>query len=141
MRKPNRRSNSPSKKRSPARSNKPFNDSRPSQGKGSFRSKPNRNSRRPKSGGAGRFKKQTLDPNTLINKSLTQTEQKAVVTRTFASLPLHPKLQARLQKKNFVNTTEIQDKTIEMILEGENIMGVANSRVGTKTMLLLFFLL
>lgn len=130
MRKPNRRSNSPSKKRSPARSNKPFNDSRPSQGKGSFRSKPNRNSRRPKSGGRGRFKKQTLDPNTLINKSLTQTEQKAVVTRTFASLPLHPKLQARLQKKNFVNTTEIQDKTIEMILEGENIMGVANTGTG-----------
>lgn len=130
MRKPNRRSNSPSKKRSPAQSNRLFNESRPSQGKGSFRSKPNRNSRRPKSGSGGRFKKQTLDPNTLINKSLTQTEQKAVVTRTFASLPLHPKLQVRLQKKNFVNTTEIQDKAIEIILEGKNIMGVANTGTG-----------
>ncbi|MBT6567608.1 MAG: DEAD/DEAH box helicase [Flavobacteriaceae bacterium] len=101
----------------------------------SFRSRPKRNggggrSSGGRSGGGSRFKKQQLDPNTLINKTLTQTEKKEVVTRSFASLPLHAKLQSRLKVKKFVNTTEIQDKTIEMILEGENIMGIANTGTG-----------
>ncbi|MGB0657357.1 MAG: DEAD/DEAH box helicase, partial [Flavobacteriaceae bacterium] len=96
----------------------------------SFRSRPKRNVGSGRSSAGSRFKKQQLDPNTLINKTLTQTEKKEVVTRSFASLPLHAKLQSRLKVKKFVDTTEIQDKTIEMILEGENIMGIANTGTG-----------
>ena len=87
-------------------------------------------SSRGRSGGGNRFKKQTLDPNSLINKTLTKTETKEVTTRDFCDLPLHPNLQVRLEKKEYFSCTEIQDKTIENILEGNNVMGIANTGTG-----------
>ena len=87
-----------------------------------------------RSGGrsVGRFKKSELDPSMMINTSIKPKEDKKdIQTRTFEELNLNPELQSRINKKGFVKTTEIQDKTFEIVSEGKSILGIANTGTGT----------
>jgi ATP-dependent RNA helicase RhlE len=79
----------------------------------------------------GRFKKSDLDPSMMVNTTIKLKEDKKdIQTRTFEELNLDPQLQSRIDKKGFVNTTEIQDKTFEIVAEGKSIIGIANTGTG-----------
>ncbi len=50
--------------------------------------------------------------------------------RSFADMPLHPQLKAAIAKKGFEKPTEIQDKTLETLLEGRDLLGIARTGTG-----------
>ena len=88
------------------------------------------NNRRPaRSGGTGR-KKSTLDPSLLIRKA-TQTLVKDYRSdRLIDNLPISPNLKECLIKKGFERPTEIQDKTLETLLQGRDLLGIAQTGTG-----------
>jgi len=45
-------------------------------------------------------------------------------------MEIHPELQSRIERKGYVNSTEIQDKTFEIIMDGHSVMGIANTGTG-----------
>jgi ATP-dependent RNA helicase RhlE len=75
-------------------------------------------------------KKSTLDPSLLIQKA-THTEVKNYVSeRTIQELPIASDLKENLLKKNFERPSEIQDKTLEFLLEGNDLLGIAQTGTG-----------
>lgn len=78
----------------------------------------------------GRFKKSDIDPKSLIHRSLTPQKVQKIATRSFDAFPLHPQLQSRIKAKKFLQTTPIQDQTMEPIMAGEDIMGIAHTGTG-----------
>lgn len=130
-------SHSKDKNSSTSRDNRPSDN----QGGGSSRSGGRKKfgdrsrSRNPKSrnrsGGGGRFKKSDIDPKMMVNKTINLNKDKTdVQTRKFEELIIDPQLQSRIKNKGFEKTTEIQDKTFEIISSGENIIGIANTGTG-----------
>ena len=123
-----------------SRPSRSYGNSRPD--RGGNRSRPNRSGGGFRSGGrsggggnsrgrGGRFKKTRLDPTTLVNTSIKINEEKAgVVTRSFAEMKIHSELQSRIERKGYINSTEIQDKTFEIIMDGLSVMGIANTGTG-----------
>lgn len=89
----------------------------------------NRNAgRRPQSRG-GR-KPSTLNPSLLIKKAVSQEIVDYKSDRLIADLPVNEKLRACLQAKGFERPTEIQDKTLETLLEGRDLLGIAQTGTG-----------
>ncbi|OGB97129.1 hypothetical protein A3F06_04275 [candidate division TM6 bacterium RIFCSPHIGHO2_12_FULL_36_22] len=52
------------------------------------------------------------------------------VTRTFAELPLDKKLLETIEGRGFINPTPIQDKSIDIVLKGKDLIGMANTGTG-----------
>ena len=84
--------------------------------------------RRPQSRG-GR-KPSTLNPSLLIRKAVSQEIVDYKSDRLIANLPVNEKLRACLQAKGFQRPTEIQDKTLETLLEGRDLLGIAQTGTG-----------
>ena len=85
----------------------------------------------PRGRSRGSFKKSDIDPAMMVNKTINlKAEKKAVETRAFVELDIDPQLQSKIKNKGFEQTTEIQDKTFEIISEGKNIIGIANTGTG-----------
>lgn len=93
-----------------------------------FRKGQNRKSLR-KKGSNGR-KKSTLDPKRLVSDAKVSKQEKYVAQKSFQELPLHPALQQTLTKKGFQFPTEIQEKTLVSILEGNDLLGIAQTGTG-----------
>ena len=126
------RDSRPSRSYGNSRPDRGGNRSRPNRsGGGSFRSGGRNGGGGNSRGRGGRFKKTRLDPTTLVNTSIKIKEERAeVVTRSFAEMEIHPELQSRIERKGYVNSTEIQDKTFEIIMDGHSVMGIANTGTG-----------
>lgn len=78
----------------------------------------------------GGFKKSTLDPNLLV-KQATEIESKPYVSERFIKdLPVHPRLVECLLRKGFERPTEIQDRTLEALLEHRDLLGIAQTGTG-----------
>lgn len=96
------------------------------------KNKPNRNrnnSSRQRSNKGNRFESK-LDHNLFI-KSAQKVEQKSFISdRKIIDLPVRQELIQSLQNKGFEFLTEIQDKTIEPLLEGRDLVGVAQTGTG-----------
>lgn len=76
-------------------------------------------------------KKSSIDVNLLTQKASVQPEKKVYqADRTFAEMPLNPKLLANIAKKGFTKPTEIQDRTLEHLLANRDLMGVAQTGTG-----------
>ena len=89
----------------------------------------NRGRFRGRSGGG--FKKSDLDPSTLVNKTIKVKEgEKEIKTRAFAKLDIHSLLQEKIKRKGYEFTTEIQDKTFELLSSGDSVIGIANTGTG-----------
>ena len=84
--------------------------------------------RRPQSRG-GR-KPSTLNPSLLFKKAVSQEIVDYKSDRLIADLPVNEKLRACLQAKGFERPTEIQDKTLETLLEGRDLLGIAQTGTG-----------
>jgi ATP-dependent RNA helicase RhlE len=67
----------------------------------------------------------------LVNTSIKIKEERVeVVTQSFAKMEIHPELQSRIERKGYINSTEIQDKTFKIIMDGLSVMGIANTGTG-----------
>jgi ATP-dependent RNA helicase RhlE len=74
--------------------------------------------------------KSTLNPDLLIRKATQKAEEVYYSKRFFDEMPLDSRLKENLQKKGFIKPTEIQDKTLEFLLEKRDILGVAQTGTG-----------
>ena len=71
-----------------------------------------------------------LNPNLFIKKAELKEETKYKSSQLIQELPVNQRIIANLLKKGYKTPTEIQDKTIEPILNGRNLMGLAQTGTG-----------
>lgn len=104
----------------------------------------NNNSRKPKRRGTGspfgnsrgyanRSRKNisTLDPSLLIRKATHEAEAKEYLsTRKFDDMPIGQGLKLAVKNKGYERPSEIQDKTLEHLLEGRDMLGIAQTGTG-----------
>lgn len=72
----------------------------------------------------------TINPKAFVKKATATELNKYVATRKINSLPVHQSIIKNLLSKGYESPTEIQDKTLEAILEGENLVGLAQTGTG-----------
>jgi len=90
-------------------------------------------SNRPSRAGNGNTRKKavsSLDPNKLIKKAVPQETVVYTPSRSFDQMPLSANLRANLYSKGFKNPTQIQNETLEHLLGGRDLLGVANTGTG-----------
>ncbi len=88
-----------------------------------------RNGRR-QSNNRGRRKQASFDPSLLIKKAEPKAKIKYTPTHAFADFQVDHRLKQNLQAKGYKQPTPIQDQAIPHILEGKDIVGVANTGTG-----------
>ncbi|MFC1790439.1 DEAD/DEAH box helicase [Patescibacteria group bacterium] len=100
------------------------------QNKRSFNSyRPNRSKRFGGNGGY-RNRRSTLDPMLFIKKAVDVEETPYVSVSNFLDFALDPKIQENIQKRGFTKPTAIQDQAIMPILEGKDLVGIADTGSG-----------
>lgn len=72
----------------------------------------------------------SINPNMLIKKAVIMEEKKFQPSRSFDEMPISPNLRANLHSKGFKYPTQIQDETLEHLISGRDLMGVANTGTG-----------
>jgi ATP-dependent RNA helicase RhlE len=100
--------------------------------------KPSQNNR-----SEGRQKKKlvsSIDPKTLVKKAVPLNEKVYVSERTYDDFNIHPKLKQALKVKKFERPTEIQDKSIEYIMDGRDVLGIAKTGTGKTGAFLIPFI-
>lgn len=86
---------------------------------------------RGRASGNGQGKTKSLDPTLFVKKAIAQeVTTKYTSTRLIEDLQVNPIIVKNLLKKGFKTPTEIQDKTLEAILEGRNLLGLAQTGTG-----------
>jgi ATP-dependent RNA helicase RhlE len=72
-----------------------------------------------------------INPAKFINKAIAAHDEIAYeATHTFADFPFSPELMHNIAKKGYVNPSPIQDQAIMPILEGRDVIGLANTGTG-----------
>ena len=71
-----------------------------------------------------------IDPNMLIKKAINIEQVVFTPSRSFDQMPINQKLKANIDKKGFTNPTKIQDETLEYLIDGRDLLGVANTGTG-----------
>jgi ATP-dependent RNA helicase RhlE len=108
---------------------------RPSFGSGNFKRNTNRSSGGKSKG--GRFGGERIDYARFIKKAVHIEEKPYVAKHTFADFPFNEKLQKNIAKKGYANPRPIQDQSINSILEGRDVFGLANTGTGKTAAFLL----
>lgn len=87
----------------------------------------------------GNKKKATssIDISQLVKKAKPTAEVKYESTRTFDDMPLDVNLKANLFDKGFKKPSQIQDETLEHLLDNRNLIGIANTGTGKTAAFLL----
>ena len=94
-----------------------------------FRPADRRKKRR--SGPANASKKEaTLDPSSLMQKNEGSVKEKFVAAKRFAELPLSHKLKVNIHSKGYEWPTEIQQDSLDLLLEGRDLIGIASTGTG-----------
>lgn len=75
-------------------------------------------------------KESTLDNRVFVKKALHADEKKYVSEILVKDLLVNEKIKQNLLAKGYVKPTEIQEKTLEAILTGRNVMGLAQTGTG-----------
>ena len=87
---------------------------------------PGRQNSRP-SRGRGTY----INPDKFINKAVAVHEEEPYVpVHQFLDFPFSPELQHNIAKKGYKNPSAIQDGAIPLILEGRDVIGLANTGTG-----------
>ncbi len=84
----------------------------------------NRNSSRPG------FKASTLDPSRLVKEACLTEVKDFRSDRLMKDLPISMKLKQCLEKKGYERPTEIQDRTLETLMQGKDLLGIAQTGTG-----------
>lgn len=97
-----------------------------------YRGKKTRNStNRSAPRAANRRKQSSVNPDLLTQKAAEPVEIiKYEATRNFDAMPLHKRLLNNISKKGFENPTEIQDRTLEALLDRKDLLGIAQTGTG-----------
>lgn len=119
-----------------ARSNGPrgprrdSNNSGPSRGgasRGGFSSR----GARPQRSGGRNYQEMNVDLSRLVNKATAPAEVEVYTpTHAFADFAIDERLKANIANKGYVHPTPIQDQSIPHVLEGKDIVGIANTGTG-----------
>jgi len=72
----------------------------------------------------------TIDPRSLVKKSSDLAETESVSNESFKQFQLNGNLLRNIEKKGYVNPTEIQTRSFRALLEGRDMIGVANTGTG-----------
>lgn len=75
-------------------------------------------------------KKSTLNPELLIQQAVVSSVKAITVDTRFEDMDLQPQLKLNIQKMGFISPTEIQDKTFDKLIDGGNLIGIANTGTG-----------
>lgn len=76
-------------------------------------------------------KKNTIDIARFINAAQTAPEPVAhPIQHTFSDFPLHEKLHQSIADRGYLEPTPIQDQSIPSILDGRDLLGIANTGTG-----------
>ncbi|MDB5194586.1 MAG: box helicase, ATP-dependent helicase RhlE [Parcubacteria group bacterium] len=80
-----------------------------------------------------------IDPNRFINKSVVNEVAEAafVPKHTFADFDFAPLLKKNITDKGYITPTPIQDESIPHVMNGEDIVGIANTGTGKTAAFLL----
>jgi superfamily II DNA/RNA helicase len=112
--------------------------------KSNYKKRGNRNfsfSSRPSSGGNRRSPKKQrgehIDVNKFIKKSSGVIIVPPVIKHTFKDFALNETIHNNLERKGYIAPTPIQDKSIKSIMEGKDIIGLANTGTGKTAAFLL----
>ncbi|HYD35200.1 MAG TPA: DEAD/DEAH box helicase [Vitreimonas sp.] len=65
-----------------------------------------------------------------VKKAVVQTEEVYTATHTFADFGLHRQLQRNIEARGYLTPTPIQDQAIPHLLEGRDLIGLANTGTG-----------
>jgi ATP-dependent RNA helicase RhlE len=71
-----------------------------------------------------------LEPSLMVKKADLSEERTFHSDRLISDLPIHPTLRQSLMKKGYERPTEIQDRTIEALLSGRDLLGIAQTGTG-----------
>lgn len=88
----------------------------------------NRSSRGPR----GPRRPRSFDPTYLINRAQTQAPALEVIAikNDFKNFKIEPQIKINITNRGYLIPTPIQDKVIPLILEGKDVVGVANTGTG-----------
>ncbi len=97
--------------------------------------------RRSSGGGkSGQLNKQTIHPSRFINRDTVAASTAADTyepTHKFSDFALNPTIQRNLENIGFSSPSAIQDQTIPLVLEGKDLIGLANTGTGKTAAFLL----
>ncbi|QZT38967.1 DEAD/DEAH box helicase [Halosquirtibacter xylanolyticus] len=89
-----------------------------------------RSNRNPRSRGNKKAATSDIKPEQLIKKATSVEQVKYVSEIHYADLDLHPKLAKNIERKNYQQPTEIQEKSIDHLMESKNLIGIAATGTG-----------
>lgn len=78
-----------------------------------------------------------IDISRFVHKSVPQNPAKIEIKNTFADFKLCNEIQNNIKKRNYIIPTPIQDQTINILIEGRDIIGLANTGTGKTAAFLL----
>lgn len=74
--------------------------------------------------------KQYIDPSRFIKEAVAVQAEAYSPVHSFADFDLHATIKRNVAAKGYVDPTPIQDKTIPAIMEGRDVVGIANTGTG-----------
>ena len=82
--------------------------------------------------GGGRFATPRIDVSRYINKNITpeKAPEPFVAQNSFSDFSISEKLKANIVAKGYLSPTPIQDKAIPVVLQGADVLGIANTGTG-----------
>ncbi|HCU70724.1 MAG TPA: ATP-dependent helicase [Candidatus Moranbacteria bacterium] len=107
-------------------------NNRPAQGSSNRGARPS-GRRSPQGSKKGRFTGAYIDPKMFINKAVpakAEKEEVHIVKALFSDLAINDQLKSAISKRGYAHPTDIQAKTIPHILEGKDVIGLANTGTG-----------
>jgi superfamily II DNA/RNA helicase len=74
--------------------------------------------------------KQYIDPSRFVRKAVSVQEEEYVPEFKFTDFKVHPRIIENLLAKGYKEPTPIQDQTIQLVLDGNDVVGIANTGTG-----------
>jgi ATP-dependent RNA helicase RhlE len=75
-------------------------------------------------------KPRELDTSLFVKKAATQTKETVEIKHTFADFLISDQIKQNIAQKGYHTPTPIQDQVIPLILEGKDVIGLANTGTG-----------
>ncbi len=80
--------------------------------------------------GGGARTKQYIDPARFIQGARIVEREEYIPQNKFEDFAVHPRILTNLLAKGYKTPTPIQDQTIQLVLEGRDVVGIANTGTG-----------